>query len=82
MRAFLDRMGGRKWTLVLGTWCVGTAFTLGGVVSGGQWVDLTLGLVFAYSVGNAATHAAHRRKGSDQVDFDALGLGEGQEASR
>ena len=74
MRELIDRLGGRKWTLTLGTWCVGTGFTLVGVVSGGQWVELTLGLVLAYSVGNAATHAAHRRKG-DEVDFSALGLG-------
>lgn len=59
MRPLLDKMGGRKWTLTLMVLWVGILMAFFGNLSD-QAVNLLVGLVAAYNVGNAGSRFVGR----------------------
>ncbi len=68
MRDFVDRFGGRKWTLALMVLVLGTGINFFGSLTP-QLVNLYLGVLGVFVGGNAAAHLAHSR-GNNDVEPD------------
>ncbi len=61
MRKALEKVGGRKWVLVMLLVLIGTVALWMDKITGAQWVQLAGILMGAYGVSNAITHVGHAR---------------------
>lgn len=67
MRKALEKVGGRKWVLVMLLVLVGTVALWMDKITGAQWVQLAGILMGAYGVSNAITHVGHARANATPI---------------